>query len=151
MFYGACAECDTLSSLRPDESFDMYCPECWDVHNTIQQYRCFTICAVYTARGECVSVGTSEELCAERSALFRLPCHRMAEPKILVVARIRRSQKQKWSFGCSKPCEACVQAMRLYNVLRVAYSSGEKDGFAWENIRLIEPELRTRSTVVVRM
>lgn len=147
--YGFCIECD--ASVSTDDGWQ-YCEQCWNVYNTINTYRCFTICAVYTLSGERLAIATSEEVCAERAGLWSLTGGDIIAPKILVVARIRKNRSGKrWSYGCSKPCANCKEALLMYNVVKIAYSLGCGDEFAWENVATFCPTIDTKCKVIVRL
>lgn len=100
--------------------------------------RCFTFAAVFDMfSGSMLAIGSSYVGCAERQALWKLNSHddaTICSPKVMVVCRVRRNRNNKrMSYGLSKPCQSCIQAMTFYNVVRVAYSANDTNlGLQWE-------------------
>jgi hypothetical protein len=82
--------------------------------------------------------------------MWKLDYRHDARPKVIVVCRVRRSRNDIISFGLSKPCCACIDAMPLYNVVRACYSVNT-DEFVWENTSELTNEYSTQSKIVVKM
>lgn len=146
----ACDECDTVTTvfMAPNDTY--YCGSCWKWHE-MRNTRCFTFAAAYDET-TCHLLGTASSSagvgCAERILLWNLSDELISTPKVLIVARIRRNRNnKKMSFGGSKPCNQCIQAMHFYGVTRVAYSNG--DSFTWSDLQSLHNEYKTYSASIV--
>ena len=156
MFFGECSACNEPSDDGAiGDDLDYYCNDCWCIHS----FRCFTMCALYDLHGNRLSFATSVGGCAERTALWKLNDVHMQIPKIAVVARIRKNSSSRITYGHSLPCSFCSTSLKLYNVVRVAYSvlttppaSITSDGtFQWEDVDILSSSGKTKCNVVVRI
>ena len=145
-----CDGCGVVATVHMGDDLNMYCDECWRWHE-LQSVRCFSFAAIYDLQTQTRLSSDASDLgigCAERLALWKLKTEDMCTPKLLVVARIRRN-RDKISFGGSKPCKQCIQAMAFYGVARVCYSS--KTGFVWEDAAALANEYTSCSNVLVKL
>ena len=144
-----CSKCDMGHVCASDLNF--YCNECHRMYTELSMTRCFTFCAVYCAEtGRKLSSGFSQVhyACAERTALWKLDDEDNI-PKVLVVCRVRRN-KNRITFGDSKPCKQCICTMHFYNVQRVAYSQ-KKNRFQWTDLNNLENTYSTDSKLILNM
>ena len=148
-----CKECNTLAEVYMGNDGNMYCDECWKFYD-LRNTRCFSFAALYDKHTGKRIVADASHIgsgCAERMAMWRLPLdsgESIDTPKIAVVARIRRNRNNKMTFGTSKPCQQCIQAMPFYNIERVCYST--PSGFVWENVEAMRNDYTTCSPVIVK-
>lgn len=143
-----CDECAALAPVSFGTDGNAYCSSCWD-WDALRHTRCFTVAAIYDARGALLTTGASDVGvgCAERVAMWNLSLDAVGTPKTIVVARIRRNRNNKMNFGNSKPCTQCIQAMQLYGVDRVGYST--KEGFVWEDAEGMKNTYSAYSPILV--
>lgn len=144
-----CGECDRADDGYMDQRGEFYCAECWEFDG-LRRTRCFSFAVVYDSETEESLSFAASQLgvgCAERQALWKLDD--TTSNKTVVVCRIRR-YKKKMSFGMSKPCEQCIQAMSFYNVTNVCYS--EKNGeFTWVDPAELSNTYRSKSKTILRL
>lgn len=148
-----CEECNTFAEVHIGNDGNMYCDECWKFYD-LRNTRCFSFAALYdklTGKrilSEASHIGSG---CAERMAMWKLPFgpeESIATPKIAVVVRIRRNRNNKMTLGNSKPCQQCIQAMPLYNIERVCYSTSS--GYVWEDVTTMNNDYTSCSRVIVK-
>lgn len=145
-----CDGCGELATVHMGEDFNMYCDACWRWHE-LQSVRCFSFATLYDLEtGQRLSFDASDIGigCAERLAMWKLQKEDMCTPKAVIVARIRRN-REKITFGDSKPCKQCIQAMAFYGVERICYST--KTGFKWEDAGAMANEYTSCSNVLVKL
>ena len=149
--FGECEECHTSSEVSMGNDGNMYCDECWNFYG-LRNTRCFSFAALYDSSTGKRIVTDGSQIgfgCAERMAMWKLPFNHNDTPKIAVVARIRRNRNnKKITFGISKPCQQCIQAMPFYNIERVCYST--PSGFIWENVQSLKNDYTSCSPVIVK-
>ena len=150
-----CEECNTFAEVHMGDDGNMYCDECWKFYN-LRNTRCFSFAALYDKHtGKRIVTDASHigSGCAERMAMWKLPFEQeesIATPKIAVVARIRRNRNnKKMTFGTSKPCQQCIQAMPFYNIERVCYYTPSE--FVWENVASMKNDYTSCSPVIVKL
>lgn len=157
MFSGHCQQCSKDAEGKVSSDGFFYCHDCWEFYDA-SFFRCITFAAVYDECGRRLTSATSLRGCAERNALWKLSSENIHTPKTLIVARInRKGSLKRFAFGDSKPCMYCAMAFKTYNIQRVGYSRAVRDtmvdgsSFNWKNAAAIEPTLRSKSSVIVRM
>lgn len=157
MFWASCEQCDKDSELTMGADLKYYCNQCWEFEE-LKHTRCFSFSVIYNENGEKISCGSSHIGigCAERVAMWKLDDLKLSEPKILIVARIRRNRNnKKLSFGKSKPCKECITAMHFYNIKRIGYSNGKnlngQEIFEWVNLNNLHNTYSSCSKVIVKM
>lgn len=147
-----CEECKEFTNVYMGDDDNMYCDACWKWYD-LQNTRCFSFAAVYDSEtGKLLTTDASDigVGCAERMAMWKLKDEDISTSKIIVVARIRRNRNnKKMSFGNSKPCKQCIQAMSFYGIQRVCYSAGTE--FKWEDVSSIMNDYTSCSRVIVSM
>lgn len=126
MYFGYCTTCGEGCDGKVDRHGSFYCNPCFrDVK--VSYHRSLTYATVYDMdTGEKLSSADSLEMCAERSALWKLSPDTDAIPKLMVVERWYKKKKQRHTHK-SKPCMQCRCAMHLFNVQTVVYSSGKNE------------------------
>ena len=157
MSHGSCVHCGLAA--WGDTACDLYCADCWEFFQ-INDMRCFTIAALYDDTGALISTATSLHMCAERQALWRVPHDKSA--RMLVVCRVRRNKKGIiTSYGTSKPCVQCTNALAMYGVQEVWFSIVKGDStessndltsnFRWtaSKVSTLKATLLTASSTIV--
>ena len=151
--FGECDGCCIFTDVKMGDDENMYCYECWNFYE-LRNTRCFTFAALYdmhTGKRILTEASHIRSGCAERMAMWKLPSNHHCDniPKIAVVARVRRNRNnKKMTFGNSKPCQQCIQAMPFYNIERVCYST--LSGFVWENVKDLRNDYFSCSPVIVK-
>ena len=88
---------------------DGYCDECIDIAS-LQHFRTITYASVFSLDGKLLSGASSLSYCAERRALLKLENgkERGDVPFYIVVCRVQKDKKRRYTFFNSKPCTQCV-------------------------------------------
>lgn len=171
MHWAICAECNVEGyGFCMAEDYEYYCPQCYE-YDELRRTRCFSFAAIYGPHNEIpLSIGASQNGCAERNAMWKLKDTDIDTEKVIVVCRVRRKGKNnKLSFGVSKPCQQCIQSMHMYNVTRICYSNGTKGkgsdnnmanstaeglnstDFSWTDLASLSNKYKSRGRVIVRL